>query len=131
MSSSSHRLIIAITLSFLYQLGHQSALALTGAKVLCIVYEPNKQFALIVGSPKKILAGQHISGSGGDRARRVSLHSIKESHWRSHEESGERDSWLNMTWHDSQDVNIIFNHLPYYSMTRDDSRIVTNKRWAW
>ena len=30
-----------------------------------------------------------------------------------------------------EDVNISFNHLPYYSMSRGDSRVVTNKRVAW
>ena len=30
-----------------------------------------------------------------------------------------------------ENVNISFNHLPYYSMSRGDGRVVTNKRWAW
>ena len=35
-------------------------------------------------------------------------HSIKKSYWRSHEWSGERDSWLNVARLDSWDVNISF-----------------------
>ena len=30
-----------------------------------------------------------------------------------------------------EDVNISFNHPPYYSMSRDDGKAVTNKRWTW
>ena len=30
-----------------------------------------------------------------------------------------------------EDVNISFNHLPYYPMGRDDGRVVTDKRVAW
>ena len=36
MNSSSHRCIVATTSSFLYRLGHQSTLVLSGAEVLCI-----------------------------------------------------------------------------------------------
>ena len=30
-----------------------------------------------------------------------------------------------------KDVNISFNYSPYYSMSRDKGRVVTNKRWTW
>ena len=30
-----------------------------------------------------------------------------------------------------EDVNISFNHLLYYSMSRGDGKVVTDKRWAW
>ena len=30
-----------------------------------------------------------------------------------------------------EDVNVSFNHLPYYSMSRGDCRVVTNKWVAW
>ena len=53
MSSSSYRLIVATTSSPLYQLGDKSALALSGAEVLRVACEPNKQFALIVSSQRK------------------------------------------------------------------------------
>ena len=53
MNSSSHYCIVATTSSSLYQLGHQSALAFSGAEVLRVACKPNKQFALILGSRKK------------------------------------------------------------------------------
>ena len=46
MNSSLHRLIVTTSSSFLYQLGHQLALALLRAKVLRVAFEPNKLFAL-------------------------------------------------------------------------------------
>ena len=60
MSSSLYRLIIATTLSSLYQLGHQLALAFSRTEVLHIAFELNKLFALIIGS-QKLLADQHLS----------------------------------------------------------------------
>ena len=53
--SSSYCLIVVTTSSFLYQLGHQSTLALSGVEVLRIACEPNKQFVLIVSSQKKAI----------------------------------------------------------------------------
>ena len=53
MNSSSHHLIVATTSSLLYQLGHQSALAFSGAEVLHVACEPNKQFVLILGLREK------------------------------------------------------------------------------
>ena len=55
MISSSHRLIVATTSSPLYRLSHQSILAISGAKVLCVACKPNKQFALILGSQEKTI----------------------------------------------------------------------------
>ena len=46
-----------------YRLSYQSALALSGAEVLHIACEPNKQFALIVG-PQRLLADQHLFRHG-------------------------------------------------------------------
>ena len=50
MSSSLYHLIVTTTLSPLYQLGRKSALAFSGAEILRVICEPNKQFALILGS---------------------------------------------------------------------------------
>ena len=50
---------------------------------------------------------------------------------KSHEWSGKGEDWLDVALPDPWDVNISFYHLPYYSMSRDDNRVVTNKRWAW
>ena len=55
MSSSLYYLIIAITLSLLCQIIYKSALAFSKVKVLYVVFELNKQFALIVGSQKNYL----------------------------------------------------------------------------
>ena len=49
MSSSLYRLIVTTISSPSYQLGYQSALAFSGAEVLQVTCEPNKQFTLIVG----------------------------------------------------------------------------------
>ena len=53
MNSSLYRLIVVTISFFSYQLGHQSVLAFSRAKVLRIACEPNKQFALILGSYEK------------------------------------------------------------------------------
>lgn len=53
MSSFLYCIIVTTTSSPLYQLSYQSLLAFSGVKVLRVVCEPNKQFTLIVGSPKK------------------------------------------------------------------------------
>ena len=53
MGFSLYYLIIATNLSTLYQLGHQSGLALSGAEVLHVACEPNKSLALIFGLREK------------------------------------------------------------------------------
>ena len=58
MSSSLHRLIVAINSFPSYRLGHQSVLALSGAEVLRVACEP-KQFAPIIGS-RRLLADQRL-----------------------------------------------------------------------
>ena len=30
-----------------------------------------------------------------------------------------------------KDVNVSFNHPPYYLMSRGEGRVITNKRWVW
>ena len=49
-----------MTLSLLYWLGYKSVLALSGAEVLRVACEPNKQFALIAGS-QRLLRDQRLS----------------------------------------------------------------------
>ena len=63
MSSSSCRLIVTMTSSALYRLGHKWALAFFGAEVLRVVCEP-KQFALIVGSRRLLTDRQCLFGHG-------------------------------------------------------------------
>ena len=63
MSSSLSCLIVTTTSSPSYRLGYKSALVFSGTEVLCIAYEPNKQFALIIGS-QNLLTDQRLFGNG-------------------------------------------------------------------
>ena len=75
MSFSLYRLIVVTTSSLSYQLGYQSALALSGAKVLRVAYEPpTKQVRLIV-SPQRLSTDHAFLASGGGVSS-----SINESH---------------------------------------------------
>ena len=85
MSSFSYRLIITTTSSLSYRLGYKSVLAFSGAEVLRVACEPNKQFALIAGS-QKLLTNQRLFEPGGGGVREVPSRSTKENHQRrSHE----------------------------------------------
>ena len=55
INSFSHQHIATTTSSLLYRLGHQSILALFGAEILLVTCNPNKQFALILGSREKTI----------------------------------------------------------------------------
>ena len=129
MSSSSHRLIVATTSSPSYWLGYQSALAISGAEVLRVACEP-KQFALIVGS-RRLPADQRLSNLVVVEREGFPHVLQRKATERSHEWSGKGDGWPDTAWPDLWDVNISFNHPPYYSRSKGDGRVVTDKRWAW
>ena len=66
MSSSLYRLIVATTSSPLYQLGHQSALALSGAEVLCVTCEPPTEQVRLIVSSRRLFTDHAFLASGGE-----------------------------------------------------------------
>ena len=91
-----------------YQLGYQSALALSEAEVLRVACEPNKQFALIVGSRNDHLQINAFPNLMVVEQEEYPSYSTKDSHWRSHEWRCKRDNWPDAARPDFWDVNISF-----------------------
>ena len=61
MSSFLYHFFITTTSSISYQLGYQLTLVFSGINVLCIVYEPNKQFAWLLIYKKRLFIDQRFS----------------------------------------------------------------------
>ena len=99
MSSSTQYLIVAITSFLLYLFGYQLVLALSGAKVLCVVYKA-KQFALIIGS-QKLFTDQRFSNLVLIKQEEYPHVLQKKATEKSYEWSGKRDSWLDAARFDS------------------------------
>ena len=83
-SSLLYCLFTATISSLLYWLGYQLTSTLSRVKVLCIACDLNKQLTWLLFYKKRLLANQRLSKFAGDRAREVSLCSIKKSYWKRH-----------------------------------------------
>ena len=109
INSSSHCRIATTSWSFLYQLGHQSVLALSGIEVLRVACEPNKQFALILGLWEKTTCRATLFQIWWWWSKRSILTLYKEKPLE--EEPRVKwwgDGWLDTAKSDSWDVNISF-----------------------
>ena len=109
MSSFSYCLIVVITSSPSYRLSHQSAIALSGAKVLRVVCEPNKQFTLIFSSREKTICRQTLFQIWWWWSKK-SVFTLYNGKPLEEESRGKwwGDGWLNAARLDSWDINISF-----------------------